>query len=192
VEDSGAGGCDGGIGGLARFDGRAWSSSSAARSGGGGGGRGRGGGVAAGSLVAVHVTSTRLTMVMAYAELFFVQLRIAGSWRLRLGEADLLRRAMGKKKKEEMDVQARHFIKGASEKGVPEAQSGGIFDLVAKFAGYGFNKSHAAAISLISFQTGWLKANHPVEFMAASQSAFDLSPTPTSWRCSTRTPGGSG
>lgn len=93
-----------------------------------------------------------------------------------LGEADLLRRAMGKKKKEEMDFQRARFIKGASEKGVSEQQSGGIFDLVAKFAGYGFNKSHAAAYALISFQTGWLKANHPVEFMAASMS-LDLSNT---------------
>ena len=93
-----------------------------------------------------------------------------------LGEADLLRRAMGKKKKEEMDFQRARFVKGASEKGVPEEQSGTIFDLVAKFAGYGFNKSHAAAYALISFQTGWLKANHPVEFMAASMS-LDLSNT---------------
>ena len=93
-----------------------------------------------------------------------------------LGEADLLRRAMGKKKQEEMDFQRARFIKGASEKGVSEEQSGGIFDLVAKFAGYGFNKSHAAAYALISFQTGWLKANHPVEFMAASMS-LDLSNT---------------
>src|SRR5690606_8155677 len=93
-----------------------------------------------------------------------------------LGEADLLRRAMGKKKKEEMDVQRARFIAGASGKGVPEEQSGSIFDLVAKFAGYGFNKSHAAAYALISFQTGWLKANHPVEFMAASMS-LDLSNT---------------
>jgi DNA polymerase-3 subunit alpha len=87
-----------------------------------------------------------------------------------LGEADLLRRAMGKKKKEEMDLQKARFVKGAAEKGVPEAQSGAIFDLVAKFAGYGFNKSHAAAYALISYQTGWLKANHPVEFFAASMS----------------------
>jgi DNA polymerase-3 subunit alpha len=93
-----------------------------------------------------------------------------------LGEADLLRRAMGKKKKEEMDFQRARFIKGALEKGVPETQSGSIFDLVAKFAGYGFNKSHAAAYALISFQTGWLKANHPVEFFAASMS-LDLSNT---------------
>ena len=93
-----------------------------------------------------------------------------------LGEADLLRRAMGKKKKEEMDVQRARFVEGASGKGVSEEQSGFIFDLVAKFAGYGFNKSHAAAYALISFQTGWLKANHPVEFMAASMS-LDLSNT---------------
>jgi DNA polymerase-3 subunit alpha len=93
-----------------------------------------------------------------------------------LGEADLLRRAMGKKKKEEMDFQRARFIEGASAKGVSEQQSGFIFDLVAKFAGYGFNKSHAAAYALISFQTGWLKANHPVEFMAASMS-LDLSNT---------------
>ena len=93
-----------------------------------------------------------------------------------LGEADLLRRAMGKKKKEEMDFQRARFIAGALEKTVPEAQSGSIFDLVAKFAGYGFNKSHAAAYALISFQTGWLKANQPVEFFAASMS-LDLSNT---------------
>ena len=93
-----------------------------------------------------------------------------------LGEADLLRRAMGKKKKEEMDFQRLRFVKGALEKSVPETQSGSIFDLVAKFAGYGFNKSHAAAYALISFQTGWLKANHPVEFFAASMS-LDLSNT---------------
>jgi len=93
-----------------------------------------------------------------------------------LGEADLLRRAMGKKKKEEMDFQRARFTAGAKDKGVSEEQSGGIFDLVAKFAGYGFNKSHAAAYALISFQTGWLKANHPVEFFAASMS-LDLSNT---------------
>ncbi len=93
-----------------------------------------------------------------------------------LGEADLLRRAMGKKKKEEMDFQRARFVSGASEKGVPEAQSGAIFDLVAKFAGYGFNKSHAAAYAMISYQTGWLKANHPVEFFAASMS-LDISNT---------------
>jgi DNA polymerase-3 subunit alpha len=93
-----------------------------------------------------------------------------------LGEADLLRRAMGKKKKEEMDQQKARFVSGASDKGVPETQSGSIFDLVAKFAGYGFNKSHAAAYALIAYQTAWLKANCPVEFFAGSMS-LDISNT---------------
>lgn len=87
-----------------------------------------------------------------------------------LGEADLLRRAMGKKKKEEMDLQKARFISGAKEKNVPEKQADEIFELVNKFAGYGFNKSHAAAYAFISYQTGYLKANHPVEFFAASMS----------------------
>ncbi len=87
-----------------------------------------------------------------------------------LGEADLLRRAMGKKKKEEMDLQKARFISGAKEKGVDEKQADSIFELVNKFAGYGFNKSHAAAYAFISYQTGYLKANHPVEFFAASLS----------------------
>jgi DNA polymerase III subunit alpha len=87
-----------------------------------------------------------------------------------LGEADLLRRAMGKKKKEEMEQQRARFVSGAEKNGVPPAQSGAIFDLVDKFAGYGFNKSHAAAYAFVSYQTGWLKANHPVEFFAASMS----------------------
>ena len=85
-----------------------------------------------------------------------------------LGGADLLRRAMGKKIKEEMDKQRELFVGGAVKNGVDEKQADGIFDLVAKFAGYGFNKSHAAAYALISYQTAWLKANYPVEFMAAS------------------------
>lgn len=93
-----------------------------------------------------------------------------------LGEADLLRRAMGKKKKEEMALQRARFVSGASEKGVSAEQAGSIFDLVDKFAGYGFNKSHAAAYALISYQTAWLKANTPVEFFAASMS-LDLSNT---------------
>jgi DNA polymerase-3 subunit alpha len=87
-----------------------------------------------------------------------------------LGEADLLRRAMGKKKKEEMDLQKARFISGAKEKGVDEKQADSIFELVNKFAGYGFNKSHAAAYAFISYQTGYLKANHPVEFFAATLS----------------------
>ena len=93
-----------------------------------------------------------------------------------LGEADLLRRAMGKKKKEEMDFQKARFVAGASERGVDPAQADFIFELVAKFAGYGFNKSHAAAYAMIAYQTGWLKANQPVEFFAASMS-LDISNT---------------
>ncbi len=93
-----------------------------------------------------------------------------------LGEADLLRRAMGKKKKEEMDLQRARFVSGASEKGVAAEQAGSIFDLVDKFAGYGFNKSHAAAYAYVSYQTAWLKANAPVEFFAASMS-LDISNT---------------
>ncbi len=93
-----------------------------------------------------------------------------------LGEADLLRRAMGKKKKEEMDLQKARFVSGATERGVAADQADFIFELVAKFAGYGFNKSHAAAYAVIAYQTAWLKANAPVEFFAASMS-LDLSNT---------------
>lgn len=85
-----------------------------------------------------------------------------------LGEADLLRRAMGKKIKAEMDAQRERFVSGAKEKGVEDAQASFIFDLVAKFAGYGFNKSHAAAYALVAYQTAYFKANYPVEFFAAS------------------------
>jgi DNA polymerase-3 subunit alpha len=87
-----------------------------------------------------------------------------------LGEADLLRRAMGKKKPEEMAKQKTRFIEGAAKKGVAEARAEYIFELVNEFAGYGFNKSHAAAYAVISYQTAFLKANHPVEFLAASMS----------------------
>jgi len=85
-----------------------------------------------------------------------------------LGEADLLRRAMGKKKIEEMAAQRARFVEGAVERDVDKNQASQIFDLVDKFAGYGFNKSHAAAYALVAYQTAWLKANYPVEFMAAS------------------------
>jgi len=85
-----------------------------------------------------------------------------------LGSADLLRRAMGKKIKAEMDAQEELFVAGAKERDVPEDTSRRIFATIAKFAGYGFNKAHAAAYALIAYQTAWLKANHPVEFFAAS------------------------
>ncbi len=93
-----------------------------------------------------------------------------------LGEADLLRRAMGKKIKEEMDKQRDRFCDGAVEQGVKAKDASHIFDLVAKFASYGFNKSHAAAYALVSYHTAYLKANYPVEFMAASMS-LDLNNT---------------
>src|SRR5690606_26378734 len=84
-----------------------------------------------------------------------------------LGEADLLRRAMGKKKPEEMAKQREVFEQGAIKQGVDGKLAIKIFDLVEKFAGYGFNKSHSAAYALISYQTAWLKAHYPAEFMAA-------------------------
>lgn len=84
-----------------------------------------------------------------------------------LGGADLLRRAMGKKKLEEMAKQRAIFLKGAMENGVDEIIANSIFDLMEKFAGYGFNKSHSAAYALISYQTAWLKAHYPAAFMAA-------------------------
>jgi DNA polymerase-3 subunit alpha len=84
-----------------------------------------------------------------------------------LGGADLLRRAMGKKKPEEMAKQREIFVRGAVERGVDEQVAMHIFDLMEKFAGYGFNKSHSAAYALVSYQTAWLKSHHPAEFMAA-------------------------
>lgn len=84
-----------------------------------------------------------------------------------LGGADLLRRAMGKKKPEEMAKQREIFTKGAVERGVEKSTATYIFDLMEKFAGYGFNKSHSAAYALIAYQTAWLKAHYPAEFMAA-------------------------
>ena len=85
-----------------------------------------------------------------------------------LGSADLLRRAMGKKIQAEMDAQRKIFVDGAKAKGVPEKKASEIFDQVNMFAGYGFNKSHAAAYALVAYQTAYFKANYPVEFLAAS------------------------
>ena len=88
-----------------------------------------------------------------------------------LGGADLLRRAMGKKKAEVMEEQRREFIKGAKARDVDDDLAGNIFDLMEKFAGYGFNKSHSAAYALVSYQTAWLKTHFPAAFMAAVMSA---------------------
>ena len=88
-----------------------------------------------------------------------------------LGGADLLRRAMGKKKAEEMAKQRADFVNGAAANGVSEARAASIFDLIEKFAGYGFNKSHSAAYAMVSYQTAWLKHHFPSAFMAAVLSA---------------------
>ncbi|MCC7120895.1 MAG: DNA polymerase III subunit alpha, partial [Gammaproteobacteria bacterium] len=88
-----------------------------------------------------------------------------------LGAADLLRRAMGKKKAEEMAKQRQIFVDGATANGVGAGLAGEIFDLMEKFAGYGFNKSHSAAYALVAYQTAWLKTHHPAAFMAAVLSA---------------------
>ena len=85
-----------------------------------------------------------------------------------LGEADLLRRAMGKKIRKEMQAQRERFVSGAVERGVERNQADAIFDLLERFAEYGFNKSHAAAYALVAYQTAYMKANFPVEFLAAS------------------------
>src|SRR5665213_482768 len=90
--------------------------------------------------------------------------RVAG---YSLGDADMLRRAMGKKKAEEMAQQRERFLKGADERGHPAKKAEKIFDLMEQFAGYGFNKSHSAAYAFLAFVTAWLKAHYPVDFMAA-------------------------
>jgi DNA polymerase-3 subunit alpha len=94
-----------------------------------------------------------------------------------LGAADMLRRAMGKKIKSEMDAQRAGFVEGCAKvNAIPEKQANELFDLIDKFAGYGFNKSHAAAYALLTYQTAWLKAHHRPEFFAASM-CFDIGQT---------------
>ena len=93
-----------------------------------------------------------------------------------LGEADLLRRAMGKKIKAEMDAQRQRFVEGCANQQIGSQKANELFDLIDKFAGYGFNKSHAAAYALLAYQTAWLKAHHKPEFFAASM-CYDLSLT---------------
>jgi DNA polymerase-3 subunit alpha len=103
--------------------------------------------------------------VMVYQEQVMQISNVIGGYSL--GGADLLRRAMGKKDAAEMEKQREIFLKGAAERKFPKAQAGEIFDQMAKFAGYGFNKSHSAAYSLLAYHTAWLKTHYPVEFMAA-------------------------
>jgi DNA polymerase-3 subunit alpha len=106
--------------------------------------------------------------IMVYQEqVMQIAQRMAG---FSLGAADLLRRAMGKKIRAEMDSQRQIFTDGAMARGIPQAKAIEVFDLMAKFADYGFNKSHAAAYALVSYQTAWMKANHPVPFLAACMS----------------------
>ena len=103
--------------------------------------------------------------IMVYQEQIMQTAQIMADYSL--GQADLLRRAMGKKKKEEMEKQSATFVEGAVKKGVPEEQAREIFQIMEKFASYGFNRSHAAAYSLVAFQTAYLKAHYPAEFMAS-------------------------
>ena len=84
-----------------------------------------------------------------------------------LGQADILRRAMGKKKPEEMEKLRVKFLEGAQQKKIPEKKAEKLYELIQKFAGYGFNKSHAAAYAVVCYQTAYLKAHYPTEFMAA-------------------------
>jgi len=106
--------------------------------------------------------------IMVYQEQVMLMAQIVGGYSL--GGADLLRRAMGKKKAEEMAEQREIFVEGALRNGTPKDQAGSLFDLMEKFAGYGFNKSHAAAYALVAYQTAYLKAHHPAAFMAATLS----------------------
>ena len=104
--------------------------------------------------------------VIVYQEQVMLVAQILAGYSL--GGADLLRRAMGKKKPEEMAKQREIFTTGATERGVDPAVAKQLFDLMEKFAEYGFNKSHSAAYALIAYHTAWLKAHYPAEFMAAS------------------------
>ena len=106
--------------------------------------------------------------IMVYQEQVMQIAQTMGGYSL--GGADLLRRAMGKKIRAEMDSQRETFVNGATARGIPQAKAVEVFELMAKFADYGFNKSHAAAYALVAYQTAWMKQNHPVEFLAACMS----------------------
>src|SRR5258706_7666979 len=108
--------------------------------------------------------------VMVYQEQVMQIAQVIGGYTL--GGADLLRRAMGKKDQAAMDRQRDIFVAGAEKNGLARAKAAQLFELMQKFAGYGFNKSHAAAYALIAFQTAYFKAHHPAAFMAANLSAI--------------------
>ncbi len=114
-----------------------------------------------------HITAETYGVIIYQEQVMQIAQVLAG---YSLGEADLLRRAMGKKIKSEMQAQRERFVAGAVANGVEDDQAEYIFDLVDKFAGYGFNKSHSAAYALVSYQTAWLKTHYPVELLAALMS----------------------
>lgn len=107
--------------------------------------------------------------IMVYQEQVMQAAQLCAGYSL--GGADMLRRAMGKKKLEEMVQQRATFVAGAAQKGIDETKANEIFDYMEKFAGYGFNKSHAAAYALVAYQTAWLKKHYPAEFVAATMSS---------------------
>jgi len=111
-----------------------------------------------------EILEETLGVIVYQEQVMQIANRLAG---YSLGEADLLRRAMGKKKAEEMAQQRERFVKGAAERKFPPKKIEKIFDLMAQFAGYGFNKSHSAAYALLAYHTAYLKTHYPVEFMAA-------------------------
>jgi DNA polymerase III subunit alpha len=111
-----------------------------------------------------EVLEETLGVIVYQEQVMQIANRLAG---YSLGEADLLRRAMGKKKPEEMAQQRERFVQGAVQRGYPQKKIEKIFDLMAQFAGYGFNKSHSAAYALLAYHTAYLKTHYPVEFMAA-------------------------
>src|SRR5213594_2479221 len=108
--------------------------------------------------------------VMVYQEQVMQIAQVIGGYTL--GAADLLRRAMGKKKPEEMAKQRDIFVAGAEKNGLARTKAAQLFDLMEKFAGYGFNKSHAAAYALVAYQTAYMKAHYAAAFMAANLSAL--------------------
>ena len=122
----------------------------------------------------IHTILAETYGIMVYQEQVMQIAQVMAGFSL--GGADLLRRAMGKKDMKEMERQRAAFTEGAVQNGVPQATAGEVFDLMQRFAEYGFNKSHAAAYALVSYQTAWLKANHPVAFLAASMT-LDLGNT---------------